>query len=336
MTSEAGGAHAEHAGAYAEDGGASAESDGARAEDDGARAEDDGARAEDDGFSIDVLRHVAEVRAWTRRERRDGHRVGLVPTMGALHEGHLALIDVARRRADRVVVSVFVNPTQFGEGEDLDRYPRDLAGDVAKAAARGAAVVFAPGPEEVYRPGHVTYLDVEGLSETLEGSCRPGHFRGVATVVAKLFNMVEPDVAVFGRKDAQQAAVIRRLAVDFDFPVEVVIAPTVREPDGLALSSRNVYLSAAERERALGLSRGLAEACRRFEAGERDAARLAGAARAMIEKGAEVDYVAVVDPDTFAPLETAGEGAVVCTAARVGATRLIDNMVLGGDPGVAP
>jgi pantoate--beta-alanine ligase len=267
--------------------------------------------------------------------RRTGHPVGFVPTMGALHEGHLALVRDAKARAPFVAVSIFVNPTQFGPSEDFGRYPRDLASDVAKLAVSGADLVFAPEPAAMYPPGEETRVRVGALAAPLCGPFRPGHFEGVATVVTKLFALAGPCVAVFGRKDYQQLAILRRLAKDLFFPVEIRGYPIVREPDGLALSSRNAYLSPAERQRALALSRGLDAAWGAFERGERDAAVLRSCARAEVDRGADsIDYVEVADADSLAPFQESsrvGERALVAIACRIGATRLIDNVVLGED-----
>lgn len=281
-----------------------------------------------------VLKGPSEVREACDAARARGLTVGFVPTMGALHEGHLALTREAKRRASFVVCSIFVNPTQFGPNEDLARYPRDLAGDVAKL--EGVDVVFAPEPEAMYVPGERTRVRVDDLTAHLCGPHRPGHFEGVTTVVAKLFAIVGPSVAVFGKKDFQQLAVVRRMARDLFFPVEVVGHPIVREPDGLAMSSRNAYLSPGERERALGLSRGLGAAARAFAGGERRAGALRRLALAAVEPIAtSIDYVTVADPDAIAPLPddaTAPERVLLAVACRVGGTRLIDNVVLGEDP----
>jgi pantoate--beta-alanine ligase len=281
-----------------------------------------------------ILRLASEVRARCDAERRAGRAVGFVPTMGALHEGHLALVREAKRRAPFVLASIFVNPTQFDPGEDFSRYPRDLGGDVAKLASVGADAVFAPEPGEMYPAGEQTRVRVGALAEPLCGVFRPGHFEGVATVVTKLFAVAGPCVAVFGRKDYQQLAIIRRLARDLFLPVEVVGYPIVREPDGLAMSSRNAYLSAADRERALALVTGLDAAARRFAASERDARALETAARAPVERVASsIDYVEVRDADSLAAIPgQVGDRAVLAIACRVGTTRLIDNIVLGEDP----
>jgi pantoate--beta-alanine ligase len=274
-----------------------------------------------------TLRTVAELRA----TRRPGESVALVPTMGYLHEGHLSLIRAAREQADQVVVSLFVNPTQFNDPSDLDAYPRDEARDAALAAEAGADFLFAPGPEEVYPPGVATQVRVGGpLTETLEGAHRgAAHFHGVTTVVTKLLNMVAPDVAFFGQKDAQQALVIRRLVTDLDLPVRIEIGPTVREPDGLALSSRNVRLDAADRERALALHAALSAARAALTAGERDAARIHDAARAaMTPFAVEPEYLALVDPEDLSPVSAVDQATLLAVAAQVGRVRLIDNTIL--------
>jgi pantoate--beta-alanine ligase len=279
-----------------------------------------------------VLRTKAELRAAVAAARRAGETVGLVPTMGYLHEGHLSLIRAARAECDLVVISLFVNPTQFGPGEDLDRYPRDEERDLRLAAKAGADLVFAPGVEEVYAADAATAVEVTGpLTDVLDGDPErrgPEHFRGVTTVVAKLFNVVGPDVAYFGQKDAQQAVVIRRMARDLDFPVRIQVLPTVREPDGLAMSSRNAYLDPADRERATALSRALAAA----ERGARQGSLAAGldAARAELAAAAiEPEYLEARDAETLAPVEELGTRPVlVAVAARVGVARLIDNVLI--------
>ncbi|HEX2203082.1 MAG TPA: pantoate--beta-alanine ligase [Longimicrobium sp.] len=278
-----------------------------------------------------VVHTKAEVRAAVAEARRAGKRVALVPTMGYLHEGHLSLVDRARERAEVVMMSIFVNPLQFGPSEDLAKYPRDLERDVARVSARGADLVFAPSAAEMYPEGEpkVAVVPDEALAGRLCGASRPGHFRGVLTVVAKLFGIFTPDVAVFGQKDWQQATLIRRMAADLDMGVEVDVAPIVREPDGLAMSSRNVYLSAAERERALALSRALGRCRELFAAGERDAEVLRAALwSGMSVPGVEPEYAEVVDPRTLEPVLRVLPGAVCAVAARVGGTRLIDNAVL--------
>jgi pantoate--beta-alanine ligase len=281
-----------------------------------------------------TLRTVPELRQALAPHRRAGHRVGLVPTMGAFHAGHLSLMRRARAVADVVVVSLFVNPTQFRPGEDFAAYPRDEAGDAAAAEALGVDVLFAPPAEEVYPPGFATEVRVGGLTEPLEGAARgPEHFHGVTTVVTKLFNMVGPDVAFFGQKDAQQAAVIRRLVRDLDIPVHIEVCPTVREPDGLAMSSRNRYLDTAERERATALRRALRAAEGAAASGERDPTTIAARARAALaEAGIEPEYLELVSTDTLAPVGRVGDRDVlVAVAARVGPARLIDNTVIHAD-----
>ncbi|HVE65581.1 MAG TPA: pantoate--beta-alanine ligase, partial [Thermoanaerobaculia bacterium] len=255
--------------------------------------------------------------------------VSFVPTMGALHEGHLSLVRVARKEAPFVVVSIFVNPLQFAAGEDLARYPRREADDLAALEREGVDVVYLPRAEELYPPDFSTAVEVGGVSEGGEGDARPGHFRGVATVVAKLFLQVAPDVAVFGRKDLQQVAVIRRMVRDLDFPLRLVVGETVREPDGLAMSSRNASLSPAERELAAAFPRALLEAQEDVRRGERDAARLADAVRRRLDgAGLTVDYVEVIDPDTMSAVGRAAPGSAIAAAVRVGKTRLIDNVPL--------
>lgn len=278
-----------------------------------------------------VYSTVSAARAACDTLRAEGHRLGLVPTMGALHAGHLALIDHAKTLADRVMVSIFVNPTQFGPGEDFSRYPRMLEKDVEQCARRGVDLVFAPDALEMYPEGERTRVHVAGLTESLCGASRPGHFDGVATIVTKLFAVAGPCTAVFGRKDYQQLKVIQRMARDLLLPVRVVGHPTVREPDGLALSSRNQYLSEAERQMALAIPRGLRDANRAFDAGERNSARLRGGLeRALESAGLRIDYVSVADPETLEPFsEAVPERALLAVAVFAGSTRLIDNMVLG-------
>ncbi len=280
---------------------------------------------------MQVFRTPAELSGWTETARRQGRRVGLVPTMGYLHRGHLSLVEACRGRADCTAVSIFVNPTQFGPTEDLARYPRDLEGDLHKCREAGVDAVFAPDAGAMYPAGHRTFVEVTRLQDGLCGARRPGHFRGVATVVTQLFALARPHVAVFGEKDWQQLQILRRLAVDLHLGVEVVGMPIVREADGLALSSRNAYLSAAERARALALSRGLRAAQARWAAGERGAEALRGAVRAELG-AAEVreDYVELVEPATLEPLERAGTpDARLLVAGFVGTTRLIDNVAIG-------
>ncbi|MEX1252968.1 MAG: pantoate--beta-alanine ligase [Dehalococcoidia bacterium] len=273
--------------------------------------------------------------AATVREMRDLRRamagdVGFVPTMGYLHEGHLSLVRAARDQNEHVVASIFVNPTQFGPNEDFARYPRDTERDLSLLRGERVDAVFMPPVEEIYPEGASTFVEVDGLTDVLEGAHRPGHFRGVTTVVAKLFAIVQPTRAYFGQKDAQQLLVVRRMARDLRLDVEVVGLPIVREPDGLAMSSRNAYLSPAEREAALGLSRALRRAGELFGAGERDAERLRQAMRSLIgeEPLAQVDYVSVADGETLRELERIGRPALASLAVRIGATRLIDNVTL--------
>jgi pantoate--beta-alanine ligase len=274
---------------------------------------------------MNVIRTNAEMRAY--RGRATGS-VGLVPTMGAFHGGHHALMRAARERCDDVVVSLFVNPTQFNESADLQAYPRDEARDAAEAAALGVDVLYAPSVEEVYPPGFATSVQVAGLSDVLEGAERGSrHFAGVCTIVTKLLNVVQPDLAFFGQKDAQQVAVVRRMVRDLDLPVELAIIPTVREPDGLAMSSRNQRLSPDERARALALSRALNAATAAIDAGVRDAEAIAAAARAAMD-AVQPEYLALVDPDSFRPIATVDGRVLIAVAARIGATRLIDNTIV--------
>jgi pantoate--beta-alanine ligase len=282
---------------------------------------------------VKTVRTVADLRNVLRDPRRQGRTISLVPTMGALHEGHLSLIRSARAETDVVVVSLFVNPAQFNEAADLAAYPRDEARDAQAAEAEGADLLFAPAVEEVYPPGFATTIRVAGLTEHLEGEHRgAAHFEGVATVVAKLLNIAQPDVAYFGQKDAQQAAVVRRLVADLDLPVRIAVCPTVREPDGLALSSRNVHLRGADRNRALALKRGLDAAADAVAAGERDPRAVAAAGRAaMAEHGVEPEYLALVRPDDLRPVARIDGDVLVAVAARVGPTRLIDNTILTPD-----
>lgn len=278
---------------------------------------------------MEVLTTVIDVKRRLRAVQGQGLRVALVPTMGALHEGHLSLTRAAREHAELVVVSIFVNPTQFGPNEDFDRYPRDLPGDLAKLEAVGVDVVFAPEVAEIYPPGAQTFVEVTEVSEGLCGAVRPGHFRGVTTVVGKLFEIVRPDAAVFGQKDFQQLAVLRQMAKDLFMDVEVIGAPIVREADGLAMSSRNVYLSPSERKQALALSSGLFAARDMFRGGVLETARLLAVARAPLEAaGLEAEYLELRSAEGLRPLERVEEDAVILVAARLGKTRLIDNQLL--------
>jgi len=281
---------------------------------------------------MEIINRRQRMSSVARKIRREQDRtVGLVPTMGALHEGHLSLVREARRMCDVVVVSVFVNPTQFGPGEDFEHYPRDLTKDTALLTDYNVDYIFAPTIEEIYPKGFSTYVNVEGLSEQLEGTSRPGHFRGVATVVTILLNTVRPDFAFFGQKDAQQALVIRRLVKDLAFDTEIVILPIVREDSGLAISSRNLYLNGEEQASATVIHRALKQAKLAFKDGERSAARLADVVRSTIETEprARLDYVAVTDAETLEPLDRIDERpTLLAVAAYVGKTRLIDNTIL--------
>jgi pantoate--beta-alanine ligase len=287
---------------------------------------------------VQVHRTIDDMRAATRAARRAGkRRIGLVPTMGALHAGHLALVRAARAECDFVAVSIFVNPLQFGPKEDFAQYPRPFEGDRELLAAEKVDALFAPSTEEMYRAGATTIVEVQELSERLDGKSRPGHFRGVATVVAKLFHIVEPDIAYFGQKDAAQVAVLRRMVRDVDFAVELRVVPIVREQDGLALSSRNQYLDPAQRKAATVLHRALMRVQTLADRGERSAAKLAEAGRSVMaeQPEARLDYFEIVDPDTLGPVEDVKRGALVAVAAYFGSTRLIDNVVLLGT-GTAP
>jgi pantoate--beta-alanine ligase len=278
---------------------------------------------------MEILRTVEELRQWSRANRRSGETIGLVPTMGALHAGHASLIRAAAASCGKVAVSLFVNPTQFGPHEDFARYPRTFEADCEIAQAEGSHVVFAPAVEELYPDGAATFVEVEGLSDQLDGKSRPGHFRGVATVVAKLLVAAEPDRAFFGQKDAAQVAVLRRMVADLRFGTEVVVCPIVREADGLALSSRNIYLNTAEREQALTLSRAIGCIEDLVAKGECSTSALIVSARAIFDAEASirVDYIELVDWATLRPVESASAGALFAVAAYVGATRLIDNTV---------
>jgi pantoate--beta-alanine ligase len=275
-----------------------------------------------------VIATVAELRSLVRAARDEDQRVGLVPTMGALHEGHLSLVDAARRECAFTLATIFVNPTQFGPNEDYMRYPRTFEQDLALLAARGVDLVFAPQREEMYRPGHAATVTVEGVTKRWEGEIRPGHFQGVATIVLKLFNAATPDVAFFGQKDYQQSVVIRRMTADLDLPIEIRVCPTVRDVDGLALSSRNVYLSADERRRGLSLSQSLRRAVELYRDGQRDADQIVASIKTILMAApVDSDYVAIVDPDTLEPASEVQPGSVALVAARVGTTRLIDNQI---------
>jgi pantoate--beta-alanine ligase len=277
------------------------------------------------------LHAIPDLRRWVREARAAGRRVALVPTMGYLHEGHLRLADAARQRADAVVMSVYVNPLQFGPTEDLARYPRDLPRDRALAEARGVDALFAPADAVMYPPGSEIRVIPGPTADRWEGAARPGHFAGVLTVVAKLFHLVEPDVAMFGRKDIQQAVLVRQMVRDLDWPLEIVVVPTVREADGLALSSRNAYLDPRERRQAVALSAALRAAHEAFAAGERQASALAALIRQRLdqEPAVALQYLAIAEPRALAPIETVDADTVIALAARLGRTRLIDNIILG-------
>ncbi len=295
---------------------------------------------------MQILSDISELRATLRSRRGDrsgGGRstvgsLGFVPTMGALHAGHRSLVQAARRRCDIVAVSIFVNPAQFGPNEDFSRYPRTLEQDCEMLKAEGVDVVFTPTAEIMYPSGASTFVDVEGVSDRLDGASRPGHFRGVATVVAKLFHIVQPDFSFFGQKDAAQVAVLRKLVRDLDFPLEIVVCPTVREADGLAMSSRNRYLSTEERRQALTLSQALHAAEMQAAGGEVAAATASALLQTMRatlrqEPAIRVDYIAVVDPDTLLEIDDVKSGGLLAVAAYVGNTRLIDNVLLSPSTG---
>ncbi len=273
---------------------------------------------------------IKDIRAASHAAHLAGQRLSLVPTMGALHEGHLSLVRAAKAQSDFVTVSIFVNPLQFGPTEDLAKYPRTFDRDQALLEKEGVDLIFAPSVAEMYPTTAVTYVNVEGLSDRLDGQSRPGHFRGVTTVVSKLFHIVAPDLAVFGQKDAAQVAIIRRMVRDLNIPVEILVAPIVREPDGLAMSSRNAYLDPQQRQQALVLSRSLQRLQEIFQQGERSAAQLVAAGRQLLaeEPSVRIDYLSVVDPESLEPVAEVKRDALLAVAAYVGSTRLIDNVVL--------
>jgi pantoate--beta-alanine ligase len=287
---------------------------------------------------VKICASIAEARAACREARANSKsaraggpaRLGLVPTMGALHAGHLSLVRAAKAQCDVVAASIFVNPKQFGPSEDFAKYPRMFESDCAALDREGVNLVFAPSVEEMYAKGETTRVTVEGLSEKLDGRSRPGHFHGVTTVVAKLFHVIEPDAAFFGQKDAAQVAVISKMVRDLNFPVEIVVCPIVREPDGLAMSSRNAYLNTEERQRALVLHRSLQQVEEVFRAGQREAVRLIEAGRAVIaqEPHVRLDYFEVINPETLEPIVLISKPTLVAVAAYVGSTRLIDNLIL--------
>ena len=285
-----------------------------------------------------VVARIPEAREVLREVRRAGQRVAFVPTMGFLHQGHLTLAVEARRRAECAVMSIFVNPLQFGPNEDFARYPRDVQRDLAQAHEAGIHIMFMPATEEMYAKASAAVVSPRAAADQWEGAVRPGHFEGVLTVVAKLFNIIQPDVAVFGQKDIQQATLVQGMIRSLDFPVELVVVPTVREPDGLAMSSRNAYLAGDDRVRALALSRALRAVDDAWRLGERDARSLEKAGQGVLSgtPGVTTDYFAVVAPESLSPVAQADTGAIVIVAARVGPTRLIDNLILGQNRIPAP
>jgi pantoate--beta-alanine ligase len=278
-----------------------------------------------------IIRASSEMRVASRAAHAKGQRLGFVPTMGALHAGHLALVGAAKSRCDVVIASIFVNPLQFGPGEDLSKYPRTFERDCERLEKEGVEFLFAPPVEEMYPGNAFTYVHVEGLSEKLDGKSRPGHLRGVTTVVSKLFHIVEPDLAFFGQKDAAQVAVIRRMVRDLNIPAEIVVCPIVREPDGLAMSSRNAYLDSQQRKSALVLNRSLARIRELFQRGERNGAVLLAAGKQVFgeEPSVRLDYFEIVNPETLDPVAEITQTSLVAVAAYAGTTRLIDNILLG-------
>ncbi|MEW6366048.1 MAG: pantoate--beta-alanine ligase [Acidobacteriota bacterium] len=280
---------------------------------------------------MEVVKTSKEMTEWSESVRADGLRIGFAPTMGCLHDGHLSLVRASRSTTDRTVASIFVNPTQFGPAEDFEKYPRVLDRDLDLLRHEGCDAVFAPGVSDIYPDGFRTCVEVTDLQDQLCGRSRPGHFRGVATIVAKLFNIVRPHRAFFGQKDAQQVIILERMTRDLGFPVEIVVCPIIREPDGLAMSSRNTYLSPAERKEATVLYRSLTDAVRLVRGGERSAAAIVKSVRRTIEStaGTRIDYVELVDPQTLRPVAEIGPASLLAVAVFVGTTRLIDNIVLG-------
>lgn len=279
---------------------------------------------------MQIFNHIAEIKTYLRKEQKNGKIIGFVPTMGYLHEGHLSLIRRAANENDMAIVSIFVNPTQFGPAEDFERYPRDLQRDVNLAQQAGANVIFAPDVAEMYPQGYKTYVEVQEITNTLCGASRPGHFRGVTTIVTKLFNIVRPDRAYFGQKDAQQAIVIQQMTKDLDMDVEIMVCPIVREKDGLAMSSRNVYLNPQEREQAVVLSESLALAKKLIIQGERDAFKIKAAIVDKITQKplAKIDYVSIVDAQTLKDIHHITNRVLIALAVKFGATRLIDNIIV--------
>lgn len=280
-----------------------------------------------------VVENIADLKTIIRAQKREEKVIGFVPTMGYLHKGHLSLIEASIRHNDFTVMSIFVNPTQFGPNEDFDRYPRDMEGDLSKAESAGVDVVFIPTKEEIYPDGYITYVDVEKITNTLCGNSRPGHFRGVTTIVNKLFNIVEPDKAYFGQKDAQQALVIKKMVQDLNLNVEVAIGPIIREEDGLAMSSRNVYLSDEERKSSIILYKSLLEVKDMIEKGERDREKIVGYITNQIKSktNAEIDYVEAVNANTLESEKVLKGEILIAIAAKFGKTRLIDNVILSCD-----
>jgi pantoate--beta-alanine ligase len=281
---------------------------------------------------LKIYTSIDEMRSASRAARQSGRRLGFVPTMGALHEGHLSLVRAARSSADIVAASIFVNPTQFGPNEDLAKYPRSFERDRDLLQNQGVELLFAPSVEEMYPAGAVTWVTVEELSNKLDGRSRPGHFRGVTTVVSKLFHIVEPDVAFFGQKDAAQVAIIRRMVRDLNLPVHITVCPIVREPDGLAMSSRNAYLDPEQRKEALVLQRSLLGVQQLIEQGESSASNLIVAGRQEFadKPSVRLDYFEIVNPDTLDPIQAIEDRALIAVAAYVGSTRLIDNLLIRG------
>ncbi len=279
---------------------------------------------------MEIFRDIDSLRNRIKSERQRGKSIGFVPTMGYLHEGHLSLLQKASEENNLTVLSIFVNPIQFGVGEDYEEYPRDLEGDTAQAEKAGCQIIFAPSVKEMYPKGYATFVHVEGLTEELCGASRPGHFRGVTTVVTKLFNIVSPDRAYFGQKDAQQALVLRRMAKDLNMDVEVIIMPIIREEDGLAMSSRNAYLSAQERQQAVILSKSLFLAAEKIKKGERSVNTLTNFIRETISAAhlATIDYIKIVDTREIKPVETIDDQTLIALAVRFGKTRLIDNIIV--------
>lgn len=281
-------------------------------------------------MTMKVIRTIAEMRSWSKEVKNNGQTVGFVPTMGFLHEGHLSLIREAKKRADKIVVSIYVNPTQFGPGEDFEKYPRDFARDEKLCANEGVDAVFYPDDQQMYGPLHKTYVITEDLSEVLCGRSRPGHFRGVTTIVAKLFNIVQPDLAVFGQKDAQQAIIIKRMVEDLNFPVEIVVAPIIREADGLAMSSRNKYLSPQQRKEATVLYRSLKLAEQEFKNGNYDLNEIKSKMRHLIEteSSGKIDYIEAVDAETLGEPVPGKRPVLLALAVFFHPARLIDNIIL--------